>query len=116
MKRVYAAIIDYVTFFCVGGIIFNNVYDIVKSFKIYLMIIVLLFFLYFFFQDFFFQGISFGKRIVWLKLRFREKTIGTAIKHSLFKILACMLWPVTLMYYIAKHRMFYDKIIGIEEV
>lgn len=126
MKRLCAAGIDYFIFVCISMIVLTffiigtgpyKTYNTLDTlFNAYLWIATVFLFLYFFMQDFFFRGRSIGKRIVQLELVNKEKTIGFAVKHSLFKLLAGMLWPVTLVFYFVKHRMFYDKILGIEEV
>lgn len=126
MKRLCAAGIDYIIFICISMIVLTlfmigtgsyKTYDTLNTlFNAYLWIAAVFLFLYFFVQDFFFRGKSIGKRIVRLKLVYRENTIGFAIRHSFLKLLAGMLWPVTLIYYIVRHCMFYDSILGIEEI
>lgn len=126
MKRLCAAGIDFTIFICISTIVltffiigtgFYKTYDTLNTlFNAYLCISTVFLFLYFFMQDFFYRGKSIGKKIVRLKLMYRVNTLGFAVRHSFFKLLAGMLWPVTLVYYIIRHSMFYDSILGIEEM
>lgn len=126
MKRFFATIIDYVIFSIIYTIIFSlypvgiimkyvdNVFQITDG---WLVVYCILLFIYIFVLDYIFKGRSFGKRIVKLNLRYKKDTIGFAIKHSLLKILASgALWPITLIYYCIRHKLFYDGILGIEEI
>ncbi len=126
MKRFFATIIDYVIFSIIYTIIFSlypvgiimkyidTVFQISDG---WLVVYCILLFLYIFVQDYFFKGRSFGKKIVKFNLRYKKDTIGFAIKHSLLKILASgALWPITLIYYCIRHKMFYDGILEIEEI
>ncbi|MBE7718410.1 RDD family protein [Lacrimispora indolis] len=126
MKRFFATIIDYVIFSIIYTIIFSlypvgiimkyidTVFQISDG---WLVVYCILLFLYIFVQDYFFKGRSFGKKIVKLNLRYKKDTIGFAIKHSLLKILASgALWPIALIYYCIRHKMFYDGILEIEEI
>jgi hypothetical protein len=126
MKRFFATLIDYVILSIIYTIIFSlySVGIIIKYvdtvFQIsdgWLVVYGILAFLYIFVQDYIFKGRSLGKRFVKLKLKYKKNTIGFAIKHSLLKILASgALWPITLIYYCIRHKLFYDGILGIEEI
>ncbi len=126
MKRFFATIIDYVIFsiiytiifsFYPVGIIMKYVETIFQISDGWLVVYCILLFLYIFIQDYIFKGRSFGKRLVKLNLSYKKDSIGFAIKHSLLKILASgALWPITLIYYCIRHKLFYDGILGIEEI
>ncbi len=121
MRRVCAAGIDHVILTLIGMIIMALYTGGITSqsnsifFNKQLLIIIILGVLYYFTQDLFFQGRSFGKMLVGLNLKYKEMTIGFAMKHTFFKWFACVIWPITLIYYCSEHRMFYDRILGIRE-
>lgn len=56
-----------------------------------------------------------GKRITRIAIlcHNQEFSRSIAIKHSVLKVLAGMIWPVSFVYYLIRHKMIYDEYLGI---
>lgn len=128
--RLVAAFIDYMLFLmlgallfgfavsCIGGIRKNNDFfdELSLAFDIWLFFMIIVMFMYYACSDYFFKGVTIGKKITGLRIFRNEKKsdIQFSFFHAGIKIIASLIWPVTLIYYMRTQNMFYDKWLNIK--
>lgn len=129
MKRIFAFIVDFfimqIMVSAIGNIFFVLVIrtnqgkiTIESMMVIQFMIVVGVMWLYFFISDYFFSGGSIGKKVIGIKLvcERQKLSLSIALKHSVVKVIACCLWPVTAVYYMFTRRLPYDRWLKLEVV
>lgn len=123
-KRLVAAIIDYFVMvilyvfimFVIVLCLRNQIEIIFNLFGMFMWLSFICIFSYSFVMDYFCQGSSIGKKVVGIRLVADKRKINgvLALKHSVLKLLACFIWPISLIYYLTKNVMFYDKWMKLE--
>lgn len=75
---------------------------------LYIVVMMCIHFLYFFVSEI--KGKSIGKRLVKYEPNYGKSEVGEAVKISLFKTGACVLYVVTVVYFLFTGNMPYDKV------
>jgi len=122
MKRLIAAIIDGFianVFFTVPAVIQRGFFDASPLPIIRLIVFFIIHYLYSFIFDYFYEGYTFGKRLLKVKIIFEEKQSIILLKysflHSFFRVFSFSIFPVSfLIYLIYKCKMPYDKILRVK--
>lgn len=127
MKRFIAAIIDIVLFYIFNALVVmlllacilnSGLYIFIDLiFNFYMVIMIIILFAYFFISDYKFSELTVGKKIMNIKpYQYVDKIkFEYAYVHTLIKITASILWPITIIYFLTHNNtMFYDTILKIE--
>lgn len=63
----------------------------------------------------FFSKLDLGKRLTKVEILYDNSKliIYTKLKHTILKILSCVIFPITIAYYIIHKKMIYDEYLGI---
>lgn len=75
---------------------------------------ILLTWLYFFFSDYC-ENMDVGKRIMKIELisEGQKLTVNKMLKHSILKWISAAIWPLSIVYYLMRNEMIYDKYLKI---
>lgn len=125
IKRIAAGIIDYYILNFVYGVIgtyrllsnftvMTNPLAFLEFMKNYTVWAIITFVIYCFILDCFVK-LDLGKRLTKIEILYdnSKPIIYTRLMHSILKILCCVIFPISIIYYIVQKKMIYDEYLGI---